>query len=222
MFACVCRTLRPLGIPVAFFCLPSLSLGRDHPGTLVLVTLDDALMDVRERERVQGLTAMWKSEHSATLRASVPGMVGSCLFLHLFLPVNEPVPHVPSPTFQGARGLDSCVGTIFISSCASPGSECFSRSRRFPSGRKKRPDCVSEVVDAAAADGVDRCRTITRQMDVLSFTWPLRVNASLSYLQGMMGNDSSEDGGTPEFLRDPSSPRLSLPLPLIHAWSTHD
>lgn len=131
MFACVCRTLRPLGIPVAFFCLPSLSLGPDHPGTLVLVTLDDALMDVGERERVQWLTAMWKSEHSATLGASV-GMVGSCLFLYLFLP------HVPSPTFQAARGLDSCAGTIFISSCASPGSECFSLSRRFPSGRKKK------------------------------------------------------------------------------------
>lgn len=134
MFACVCRTLRPLGIPLVFFCLPSLSLGPDHPGTL---TLAGALMDVGERVRVQGLTAMWKSEYSATLVSSVPSLVGSCLFVHLFLPVNEPVPHVPSPTFQAARGLDSCVGTIFISSCASPGSECFSLSHRFPSGRKK-------------------------------------------------------------------------------------
>lgn len=138
MFACVCRTLRPLGIPVAFFCLPSLSLGPDHPGTLVLVTLDDALMDVGERERVQGLTAMWKSEHSATLVASVPGSVGSWLFVHLFLPVNEPVPHVPSPTFQAARGLDSCVGTIFISSCASPGSECFSECDSHLEGKKSQ------------------------------------------------------------------------------------
>lgn len=144
MFACVCRTLRPLGIPIAFLCLPSLSLGPDHPGTMVLVTLDDALMDVGERERVQGLTAMWKSEHSATLGASVPGMVCSCLFLHLFLPVNEPVPHVPSPTFQAARGLDGCVGTIFIYSCASPGSECFSLSRRFPSGREKKGQIATQ------------------------------------------------------------------------------
>lgn len=137
MFACVCRTLRPLGIPVAFFCLPSLSRGPNHPGMLVLVSCGDALLDVGERERVQGVTAMWKSEHSATLRASVPGSVGSCLFVHLFLPVNEPVPHVPSPTLQATRGLDSCLGTIFISSCASPGSDCLSLSRRFPSGRIK-------------------------------------------------------------------------------------
>lgn len=81
---------------------------------------------------------------------------------------------------------------------------------QIPIWKKKRPDCDSEVVDAAAADGVDRCRTITRQMDVLSFTWPLRVNASLSYLQGMIGNDSSEDrGGRRSFSE--TRPRLSRP-----------
>lgn len=128
-------------------------------------------------------------KHSAALPASV----GSCLFAHLFPPVNEPVPHVPSPTFQAARGLDSCVGTIFICSCAPRGSEWSPpHPRRFPSGKKKRPDCDSEVVDAASADGVDRCRTITRQRDVLSFAWPLRINASLSYLPGMTGRSFSE------------------------------
>lgn len=143
-------------------------------------------------------------KHSATL----PGSVGSCLFVHLFLPVNQPVPHVPSPTFQAARGVDSCIGTIFICSCASRGSECFFSPRRFPSG-KKRPDCDSEVVDAAAADYVDGCRAITRQMDVLSFTWPLCINASLSYLPGMIGRSFSETRHQ-SFLFPPSSPHSCL------------
>lgn len=146
-------------------------------------------------------------KHSATL----PGSVGSCLFVHLLLPVNEPVPHVPSPTFQAARGLDSCVGTIFICSCASRGSECVCVCVCPADSHlgKKRPDCDSEVVDAASADGVDRCRTITRQMDVLSFSWPLRINASLSYLPGAMGRSFSETRHQ-SFLFPPPSPHSCL------------
>lgn len=48
---------------------------------LVLVSLDDALMDVGKRERVQGLTAMWKSEHLPTpqsLCARLGGLVPVC------------------------------------------------------------------------------------------------------------------------------------------------
>lgn len=146
-------------------------------------------------------------KHSATL----PSSVGSCLFVHLFLPVNQPVPHVPSPTFQAARGclilLQLYRHHLHLQLCLSWVRVFFS-PRRFPSG-KKRPDCDSEVVDAAAADCLDRCRAITRQMDVLSFTWPLCINASLSYLPGMMGRSFSETRHQ-SFLFPPSSPHSCL------------
>lgn len=93
--------------------------------------------------------------------------------MHLSLSVHESVTHVPSPICRAARGLDSCgAGHQATKATSFVDLPLAGQAARFQKGfihsrLEKWTEHESEAA-AAAADGVDRRCSITRQINVLS------------------------------------------------------
>lgn len=141
-----------------------------------------------------------------------------CLLVHLSLSVHESVTHVSPPICKAARGLDSCRAghqarrQLYLLIGLSYASQASMTQRRFIRPHlEKWPEYESEV---AAADGVDRCRRIARQINVLSIHMPIMCYAILNYLAGMMGSCCSEDRRT-------ETTRLSHQLSFLPPSSPH-